>query len=137
MYINIRVSRSSFYTYISFSDETLSSEILPFVKPPKAIFPMSKTSGPKDALSPKTVSLEKNLGYDPRYVQSTSIWRSPIWSMNLDHQSYMEMDMSAMATESLKQFSILLWINPSFQQMPPAWILVSKIYFLFHNCIFY
>ena len=136
MYINIRVSRSSYHTNISFSDETLSSEILPFVKPPKAIFPMSKTSGPKDALSPKTVSLEKNLGYDPRYVQSTSIWRSPIWSMNLDHQSYMEMDMSAMATESLKQFSILLWINPSFQQMPPAWILVSKIYFLFHNCIF-
>ena len=92
---------------------------------------MSKISGPKDALSPKTISLEMNLGYDPRYVKSTGIWSSPIWSMNLDHQSYMEMDMSSMATETLKQFSILLWINPSFKQMPPAWILVSTIFYYY------
>ena len=101
------------FSYL-FTDETVAPAIKPFIKGPKAIFPLSKTTGPADALNMKIEHVQKNVGYDPRHVAQTGILSSASFNKELNHNSFMQMDLSQIYTENLKEFTILMWIRPNF-----------------------
>ncbi len=105
-------------------DETLAPRFQQYVRPAKAIFPLSKAAGPLNALGEDEESsgTEINMAYDPLWVP-TGLTGSPMFSSRV--RSHMVLDMSTIFPENIPitQISILMWVKPRVKNHIP--IIVS------------
>lgn len=108
-----------------FIDETLDTKYLPHVVGPRAVFPLNKDIGSRNAIGAEKAIKIKNVGWDTLWVPTFQLG-SAMFSKKLAHLSHMMLDLSG-ALPSPTKLSILLWARPTSASMGVA--LVSEIVF--------
>ena len=97
-----------------FPDETLQPQYHKFVKPARAIYPLSKALGPVNALAPEddeNIGTESNIAYDPLWVPNVGILGSPLFSARMKSQIMLDLSPIFPSSETVTAFSILVWVR--------------------------
>ena len=97
--------------FICEKNETLKTELQPYVPQPLAIFPLSLKSGPKEVTGHDLVGLETNVAYDPLWTPA-GLFGSPLFDPRLLHTSKIAYDLEGLIPIQ-NQLTILFWLRPA------------------------